>query len=139
VQAEHYIDVRRGGNGYRDSWPGRTAHVNAAYSGQMPQRTAAICAERFLAGWEIVNVCPAAVGSAYWRRDVWPFASAIAFLGRLAFPAGVDVHDSRGRLVCAAGKAANGNRTEIAAVYQGPHTLRFRRLLEPHGHVEVIG
>jgi len=108
VQAHHYIDARRGGNGYRDQWPGYRALVNAGYGGKLPQLTAARCREQWLRGFELVNVCPAAVGSKYWERDVWPCASAVAFLGRVAFPAGVDVYNRKGEFVCAAGVAQSG-------------------------------
>ncbi len=137
VQASQHIDARQGGNGYVDLWQGRTALVNAGYSGKLPQRTAARVREQFLRGHQMVNVCPAAVGSAYWERDVWPVASAVAFLGRVAFPAGVDVFTDAGELVCGAGIAQGGNRTEIAGVYSGPDVLLFKRLFEHRGHVVV--
>lgn len=137
VVARQQIDARRGGNGYRDTWHGRTALVNGAYSGKMPQRTADRCHQQFLRGHQIFNICPAAIGSTYWDRSVWPVAAAVVCLGRVAFPAGVDVYNKKGELVCPAGVALGGNRTEIAGVYSGPDVLRVRRIFEHRGRVVV--
>ncbi|MEM6988887.1 MAG: DNA N-6-adenine-methyltransferase [Myxococcota bacterium] len=137
VVARHYIDARKGGNAYVDDWPGRRVFAQGPYSGRFPALTAARCALMHDRGKEIVSLCPAAVGSNYWRSHVWPTATAIAWMGRMAFPAGVDVHAKDGRLVCAAGKAQGGNRTEIAAVYQGPDWERYRRVFSAAAAVTV--
>ena len=146
VPARHKFNARRGQNAYTRVWPGRTAYVNGPYSGQFPQHTAA-AVRRFLGragergvprGREAINVCPAAVGSTYWKRDVWPVTNAVAWLGRVAFPAGVDVFDDDGRLVCPAGVAQNGNRTEIAAVYSGRFPHVFAEVLESSGKVVTV-
>ncbi len=137
VEASHHIDARLGGDGYVDTWEGESALVNASYSAKFPQLTAERCYEQFLRGHRIFNVCIASIGSNYWDRWVWPVASAVVCLGRLSFPAGVDVFDKKGKLVCPAGKAQSGNRSEIAAVYSGPDVHRVRRLFEHRGRVIV--
>lgn len=139
VRARICIDARDGGDAYESEWPGKRILVQAPYSGRFPTLTAARCAGMYdgLAGREIVNLCPAAAGSCYWRRHVWPTASAVAWMGRMAFPAAVDIHATDGRLICAAGKAQSGNRTEISAVYQGHDHERFRRVFSQRAHVTV--
>ncbi len=74
---------------------------------------------------ELLNLCPAAPGSTYWRRHIWARVNAIAWLGRLAFVAGRDMHDKHGRLIAKAGELLTGNRTEIAMVYTGADPYRF--------------
>lgn len=137
VQARHNIDSRNGGNAYVDPWPGLTAFANGPYSRRYPGATAKRCAEMRLAGMEVMNLCPAAPGSDYWRDFVWPHVTAVAWLGRLAFEAAVDMYDSDGRLVCKKGKASNGNRTEIALNYAGDDPELFRQVLSREAHVTV--
>lgn len=137
VQARARIDVRAGGDANVDPWPGVTAWVNGPYSGRLPQATAKRCAWARVTGHDVLNLCPAAPGSDYWAAHVWPFAAAIAWMGRLAFEAAVDVHDAKGRLVCAAGKALGGNRTEIALVYYGDEPDRFRSVFSRRAAVTL--
>jgi hypothetical protein len=115
------LDAREGADAYRDPWaaePDDTVFANGPYSGRHPALTAKRIAHEITSGAarRVLSLCPAAIGSAYWSRYVWPHAYSVACLGRLPFVAAVDQRDKQGRLVCAAGEAANGNRTEIALV-----------------------
>jgi hypothetical protein len=120
LEAEHVIDVREGGDGYVDEWLGDSALVNGPYSGKNPARTAARCRavweERAREGrpMRVLNLCPAAPGSAYWRADVWGTATSVAWLGRLSFVAGRDIIPKGPGRVIKAGELVHGNRTEIA-------------------------
>ena len=136
--AKLMIDAREGGNAYRDPWPGVVVFANGPYSGRYPQRTAERCAWARAQGKQVWNLCPAAVGSDYWRRLVWPWATAIVWLGRLGFAPAVDVHANDGRLVCPAGKAQGGNRTEIAMVAAVDCPERVRDVFSDRAHVTVI-
>lgn len=141
VGARRTIDVRKGGDGYTDSWMrAPTVWVNGPYSGDHPKRTAAVCARRACPPREILNLCPAAPGSTYWREWVWPYANAIAWLGRLSFRAGRRM-ELAGRVV-EPGALVHGNRTEIALVYHGvrPYQLAacFNRWQVTPLRVEVV-
>lgn len=105
------------------SW--RTSLVNGPYSADNPKRTARRVAQYASKDREILNLCPAAPGSRYWRRHIWARANAIAWLGRLAFVAGRDMFDKKGNLIAKAGELLTGNRTEIAMVYTGADPYRF--------------
>jgi hypothetical protein len=132
--ANYVFDARRGEDAYAIDWtsPLDRLPVRALVNG--PYSAAAKTAER-IAGQlrvygrhalHVISICPAAPGSDYWRRHVWPYASAVAWLGRAAFPAAVDIVDGAGSLVCAAGEIKTGNRTEIAALYYGSEAPLFR-------------
>lgn len=132
-------DVRKGWDAYRDDWlklrtpdmdpglslPPRTVYVNGPYSADNPKRTARRIAQYAADDREILNLCPAAPGSLYWRRHIWARTNAIAWLGRLAFVAGRDMFDKKGKLIAKAGELLTGNRTEIAMVYTGADPYRF--------------
>lgn len=119
VRARHRIDARGGGNAYVDPWPGLVVFANGPYSKRYPQSTARRCAWARARGQRVWNLGPAAPGSDYWARYVWPWASAIVWLGRLGFEAGEDVYNKKGELVCRQGHTSNQNRTEIAMAYAG--------------------
>lgn len=128
------LNVRAGGDGW-SVWPvplvhGRrpTAFVNGPYSGDKPMRNARAVAENLERYPEVLNLCPAAIGSKYWARYVHPYCASVAALGRLAFPAGRDMYDKDGKLICKKGEAKGGNRTEIALVYYGQRVDQFERL-----------
>lgn len=130
--ATSVYDIRKGEDAYVLPWIGRT-YVNGPYS--VASRTAEHIVRELDTGEvsEVISVCPAAVGSAYWRRWVWPHADAVAFAGRLAFAAAVDQVDAGGRVTVPAGVALGGNRTEIAVCYYGPNVRRFRDLASTTG------
>lgn len=121
------LDLRLGEDAYALDWGGAGTRVwvNGPYSRGNPKRTAERVAMFAARGLEILNLCPAAPGSAYWIEHVWPSASAVGWCGRETFRAAVDMHDASGRLVCKAGEEQGGNRTEIALVYHGPDVDRF--------------
>lgn len=154
IGARVAMDVRNGWDAYRDDWngirvpdgpvvkvpprdgdivdvtiyserPWRTSLVNAPYSSDNPKRTARRVAQYASKDREILNLCPAAPGSRYWRRHIWARANAIAWLGRLAFVAGRDMFDKKGNPIAKAGELLTGNRTEIAMVYTGADPYRF--------------
>lgn len=111
--------------------------LNGGYSGKLPQKTARLAA-RIRASYpmaHVLNLCPAAPGSNYWRRHVWPHVTAIAWMGRLGFEAAVDQFDKTGRLVCKKGETRNGNRTEIALCYSGPWSRGFCASFSDVAHV----
>lgn len=141
IGAHTTLDIRRGQDAYALDWweiadlaalgvvgaSRRRALVNGPYSGDHPARTAERIATMLDsgAGAEVTNLCPAAPGSAYWSRWVWPRYAAIAWLGRWAFVAGRDLHNEKtGRIVAREGERVSGNRTEIALVYS--HSLEER-------------
>lgn len=147
VKAAHRFDLRAGQDAYAEAWRGEgrllalRTFVNGPYSGDHPQRTCrAITLHTRLAhpSAEVLNLCPAAPGSAYWKRWVWPNASAIAWLGRLSFVAGVDIPGKDGKRSAVAGTLVHGNRTEIALVYHGRHAERFGHLLQSDGYPAVL-
>lgn len=122
------FDLRRGEDAYTLPWvQPNVARVwcNGPYSGRNPGRTAKACARWRSEGLEILNLCPAAPGSDYWKRYVWPWATAIAWCGRLAFQAAVDMPDKTGAVRVKAGTVAGGNRTEISLVHMGDDPDRF--------------
>lgn len=128
VGARRVIDERIGGDAYRDGWVGRSALVNGPYSGSYSEETAKRCvSQRLSTGIESVNICPAAPGSVYWKRWIWPHAAGIAWLGRVAFVPGEDIMEDGVVVHSAGSKAKGGNRTEIAAVYLGADGARFAR------------
>ena len=142
VGAHSFISIHDGDDAYATPWEdgNRTEYTifaNGPYSGKNPQRTAECCALAESRGDEVMNLCPAAPGSDYWAKHVWPRASAIAWMGRLAFEAAIDMHAGDGRLICKAGKASNGNRTEIALVYSGCQPRLFQRVFSPRAYVTV--
>lgn len=154
VGARVAMDMRDGWDAYRDDWngiripvspaialpsldgdlcnvtisherPWRTSLVNGAYSADNPKRTARRVAQYASPDREILNLCPAAPGSIYWRHHIWARANAIAWLGRLSFVAGRDMFDKKGKKIASAGDLLDGNRTEIAMVYTGADPYRF--------------
>lgn len=134
VDAVHTLDVRRGEDAYRAPWSevlrtkiGErpsvqpwTVFANGPYSSDNPAKTAAACARALRDGCRVMSLCPAAPGSEYWRRFVWPWATAIAWLGRWSFVAGTDIPDKSGRVIARKGDRVHGNRTEIAMLHLGP-------------------
>lgn len=138
VVARHRIDIRQGGNAYADPWPGVRTFANGPYSGQYPQHTAKRCGWKRAQGDEVISLCPAAPGSAYWSRWVWPWATSIVWLGRLPFEAATDIYAKDGRLICKAGQTLKQNRTEIALVcsVDDPHLVR--RVFARHAHVSIV-
>lgn len=108
--------------------PWRTSLINGPYSADNPKRTARRIAQYASPDRELLNLCPAAPGSSYWRKHIWAKANAVAWLGRLSFVAGRDMHDKHGKLVAKAGTLLDGNRTEIAMVYTGADPYRFWRI-----------
>ena len=71
-----------------------------------------------------MNLCPAAAGSDYWWEHVWPRKPAVVWLGRLSFRAGRTMKDKHGAIVANKGDIIDGNRTEIALVYDAPKALQ---------------
>lgn len=126
------FDLRHGQDAYALDWGGAGTRVwaNGPYSGGNPRRTAERVALYALEGLEIMNLCPAAPGSDYWKRFVWPTMNAIAWCGRLAFEAAVDMTNRDGELVCKKGEVKGGNRTEIALCYAGHEPERFKSICE---------
>ena len=146
VKARASFDIRRGEDAYALTWADALApscngsiFANGPYSADNPARTMrAIALHLRTAGryTEVANLCPAAPGSNYWRRFAWPWANAIAWMGRTAFVAGVDIVKN-GRTVARAGDRVHGNRTELALVYNGPRVSTFERLLQGAGYPVV--
>lgn len=136
IRARVVLDLRDGWDAYRAPTPrenaarwlehaptgARTVWVNGPYSGRFPLETAKICASVVFFGVpEILNLCLCAPGSAYWRRYVWPWASAVAWAGRLPFVAGERVANY------SPGELAKGNRSSMALVYYGARVDAFER------------
>ncbi len=120
-------DVRDGKNAYEDRWPlkrGLKIFANGPYSGSNPVETAKLCAAAGKAGAHVLNLCPAAAGSDYWWEHVWPREPAVAWLGRLSFRAGRTMKDKDGNIIARKGDIIDGNRTEIALVFDAPKTLQ---------------
>jgi len=153
VEARECWDVRQGQDAYRLAREGRLwgrVWANGPYHGDGPKRTAKILAQYADSGGEALNLTPCGPGLHYWRRSVWPFASAIAWLGRLSFRAGRDrfkvdrlgehVLDKHGEpiLTHRAGEIVKGADREVALVaYNGdPH--RFRCVFETIGGYPVV-
>lgn len=105
---------------------GRTWWLQGPYSGKNPARTAAMHAELARLGRSVLNLTPAAAGSSYWKKHLWPNIDAVAWLGRLSFVAGCDVMNDDGTVRYEKGDLVKGNRTEIALLYTGPVAWRFR-------------
>lgn len=130
VKSRAHYDIRKGQDAYKKRWgePGDRIWVQGPYSGSNPAKTAARAARYGVAGRHILNLCPAAPGSAYWQASVWPWVDAIAWCGRMSFVAGRDILDEAGNVKHKAGEVVDGNRTEIALNYQGPHARAFARI-----------
>lgn len=135
VKASEGFDIRKGDDAYQMVWAdyGSQVFANGPYSGSQPAKTAKHCARFGAMGRQILSLCPAAPGSNYWKKWVWPRVSAIAWLGRLSFIAGRDIHDGKGTLVHKQGTLVHGNRTEIAMNYQGPEVHTFQELWKGAG------
>lgn len=134
VKAKRRYDLAKGQDAYELPWVDKT-FANGGYSGKNPQRTAAKCAQEARLKHRVLNLAPAAPGSNYWKENVWSDASAIAWLGRLAFVAPQDVYDAEGTLVARKGQEIKGNRTEIAMIDYSPprEAKKFKRLYEKAG------
>jgi hypothetical protein len=137
------FDIRKGQDAYADPWPIQKKlkiFANGPYSGSNPAETARLCMEAAQAGAYVLNLCPAAAGSDYWWDYVWPRKPAVAWLGRLSFRAGRRMTDKEGKLVAEKGDIINGNRTEIALVYDAPKALQqkfARRWNQENIHVSM--
>jgi hypothetical protein len=121
------FDIRKGQDAYEDPWPIKKKlkiFANGPYSGSNPAETARLCMEAAEAGAYVMNLCPAAAGSDYWWEYVWPRKPAVAWLGRLSFRAGRTIKDKHGEIVAHKGEIIEGNRTEIALVFDAPKTLQ---------------
>lgn len=140
IRARHTFDIRNGEDAYTTTWPiVESVHVNGPYSADHPARTLraiAVFTRTLGDSAEVFNLCPAAPGSVYWKRWAWPYASAIAWMGRTSFVAGVDIVKDD-RVVARAGDLVHGNRTEIAWIYNGPRPDRFARVLRGAGYPVV--
>lgn len=142
VEARIRFDIRRGENAYTKRWgePGTRVFANGPYSGSNPQQTLERAARYGANGRHILNLCPAAPGSNYWIAHGGPWFDAVAWLGRLPFRAGRDLYDAQGKLTAKKGETVNGNRTEIAMLYTGPHVRAFRAIWSGAGFpVQAIG
>ncbi len=138
VVAHYTVDIRKGGNAYTDHLPMHRLFANGPYSGKYPQATADLCMRYRARGGEFFNLCPAAVGSQYWRERVWPWADAVVWLGRIGFRAAVDIMGKDDRVICPAGETQNGNRTEIALVYGGDEPDRVRDAFSSTAHTTIV-
>jgi hypothetical protein len=129
IPARWRFDRRTGQDAYLLPWVGYGSRfwVNGPYSKGHPRETAKRCAVMAdQHGLEILNLCPAAPGSAYWRTWVWPFVDLVIWCGRLSFKAGRDLHDAKtGELTHKRGEVVKGNRTEISLLYTGPDAHRI--------------
>lgn len=135
VKTREHFDIRKGEDAYAETWGDYGTHVfaNGPYSGGHPVKTALRCALFGSRQRHILSLCPAAPGSNYWKRWVWPRVNAIAWLGRLSFIAGRDLYDGNGKLTHKQGELVHGNRTEIAMNYQGPEAHTFTELWKGAG------
>jgi len=149
IDADECWDARIEDDAYSYAWPVSVGSgygddpaqifANGPYSGKHPQMTAAKCADAYLRGAHVQNLCPAAPGSQYWGEHVWPLRPAVAWLGRVSFRAGRDIVNKAGEKIAAKGDVLHGNRTEIALVYLGPERQRFRCLWEVQGKAVTLG
>lgn len=134
------FNIRNGQDAYQRPWRGRRIWVQGPYSKKNPHRTAEkVAIEADQSDAEFMNLCPASPGSDYWGQWVWPYADAVAWLGRVPFMAGREMRDKKtGEIVCKKGQIRNGNRTEIALVYRGPLAERFKAVWGLHYPTQIL-
>ena len=116
VKCATHFDIRKGQDAYVLPWRPFRIWAQPPYSGSNPARTAEKTARVRASEREIMMMVPANAGATYWKRYVWPHASCIAWLGRVQFIAGCDMHDKKGQLTHKKGDVGKQNRTEIALV-----------------------
>jgi hypothetical protein len=123
VKARHRIDVRSGGDGLTDRWPGSGGvFCNPPYSDVGPwlARCRAVGRDR-----HVVAMVPARTEIRAWHEDVWPFASVV-------FPR------RRPRFVAPDGRVYGSGKVAIALVCWSPSRTnwfasRLVRCLEAEG------
>lgn len=147
------LDVRRGEDAYQTSLmppPGGRLRIwlFGPNSGDHVQRTAQLFArtvDRARAQGlpvEILGLFPADVGSAWWKRWIWPHADDVAALGRVGFLAGRDIpfpdaHPRGGEIRYRMGHPVSV-RNEHALVYVGPERTRVARACRAFGSVILV-
>lgn len=111
VQASTCYDIRRGEDGLLLPWQGKV-WLNPPYSDPAPWLHRAVL--HASEGGEVLALVVAAVGSSYWRRLVWPFASVCALSPRPKF--------SRPKSL---GPKRSATQIDHAVLYYGQHHVQF--------------
>lgn len=120
VQAKQAYDVRQQQDGLILPWSGRV-WLNPPYSNTSSWIVRA--AQHAAAGGEVLALVQAAVGSAYWRSYVWPWASICCLSPRPKF----------GRP--AAHGPTKGAMVDHAVIYYGPDHNHFAVTWAPRGEI----
>lgn len=121
VQAKQTYNIRRGEDGLLLPWHGKV-WLNPPYS--RPEGWLHRAVLHASIGGEVLALVVAAVGSSYWHRLVWPWASVCALSPRPKFtrPASVGPKRSAAQL-------------DHAVLYYGCHRQRFREVWQHRGAI----
>jgi len=121
VKAKKHFDIRKGQDGLILPWRGKV-WLNPPYSSTSSWVVRA--AQHAAAGGEVLALVQAAVGSAYWRNYVWPWASVCCLSPRPKF----------GR-PAALGPTRSNAQVDHAVVYLGPDHDHFATTWAPRGEI----
>lgn len=122
VQATTRYDIRQGQDGLLLPWHHNKIWLNPPYSDPAPWiHRAALHAQ---AGGEVLALVVAAVGSSYWRRLVWPFASVCALSPRPKFSRPASLGPKR-----------SATQIDHAVLYYGPDHAGFGRTWAARGEL----
>ncbi|MCY1055405.1 DNA N-6-adenine-methyltransferase [Nannocystis sp. SCPEA4] len=120
VQAKQVYDVRAGQDGLILPWAGKI-FVNPPYSSTSSWIIKA--AQHAAAGGEVLALVQASVGSSYWARYVWPWASVCCLSPRPKFGRPRHLGPTKGAMV------------DHAVIYYGPDHEEFARVWAPRGEI----
>lgn len=144
IEADRVFYLDEGEDAYSESWDTHAFNrvwVNGPYSKRNPTDIAerVVGMAQVVAEMEVLDLRPCSPGSLLWKRFIWPFATAIAWVGRMSFVAPPNYRDPNG--VLREGEEIDGNRNDVALVYHGPHSSRFEKVFGTLGGypVTVIG
>ena len=121
VQAGTRYDIREGQDGLILPWHGKV-FLNPPYSA--PEVWLQRAVQHAHGGGEVLALVPAAVGSAYWRRLVWPYSRVCALSPRPKF-----------QRPAALGSPRSAAQVDHAVVYWGPDRARFRETWCARGYI----
>lgn len=121
VTAKTVYDIRRGEDGLILPWHGRV-FCNPPYS--RPESWLHRAVLHASTGGEVLALVVAAVGSSYWHRLVWPWASVCALSPRPKFTRPASMGPKRSAAL-----------QDHAVVYYGPDHQRFQEVWAPRGEL----
>lgn len=116
-------------DGLTESWNFKRIYVNPPYGSDQARGTRishwlARCAQAHANGSEVLALVPVATNTGHWKRSIWGFAEAIAFL-----------YDTRLKFLIGGNADTKGAPMSCAMVYWGTRYEAFRTAFMRHGAV----